>query len=93
MAEASRMNVKISMPGDKQQPMTSHRKRPPTMHEVVNWIRNQNYTPELTEALIKKVKKYPLSAMWRFREKIHQHIADIQRKKTKKNETTKNEEE
>lgn len=84
MSEASRMNFKISIPGDRPQGIMKHRMRPPTMGEVINWIRGQNYTPELEEELIKKAKKYPLNAMWRFREKLHQHIAAIQRQKIKK---------
>lgn len=84
MTEASRMNLKISAGQDeKPLPITRRRMRPPTLEEVMRWVSSLNLDPEIEAIIVKKVKKYPLDCVDRFRERITFHIAEAQRTRDK----------
>lgn len=83
MSEASRLNVKLGIQGKEEAPLQLHRRRPPTMNEVLGWIKSLGLEAEIEEELIKKAKQYPIDAMHRFRDKISRHINEIQKNKLK----------
>lgn len=61
MSEASRLDVKISMPGDEDRP-----KRPGrllTLEQVMNWIRLQELDEYTYTGLEKIISRYPTHAL------------------------------
>ena len=84
MAETNRFNIQVSnmnKPGSRKGKGPQRAKtRLPTLEEVHQWLYSLGLEKELTAELIKKVNKYPLEAMDRFRSKINFHIGEIQRK-------------
>ena len=91
--EAQRLNIKIDAQGEsdgkKGKIASRHRLRPPTLEEVHNWINTLNVDVETRDGLIKKVNKYPLDAVNRFRDNFNQHIKEIRKKNNKQNSSKK----
>lgn len=54
--------------------------RLPVIEEVHAWINSLNVDSDTRRELIKKANKYPLDAMYRFRENINMHIKSIRKK-------------
>lgn len=63
------------------------------MDEVLGWIHSLALDPTIEKELIKKAQKYPLEAMYRFREKIARHVREIQRNLLERNYSNDDEDE
>lgn len=90
--EAQRLNLNIDTQGargEKNKINSRRRLRPPTLEEVHNWINSLNVDAETRAGLIKKVNKYPLDAVNRFRDNINQHIKEVRKKNNKQNSSKK----
>jgi len=73
MSEASKMDVRISLPIDQDRPRQVFKKQI-TLQHMINWINNLEYNHKIKEILIKKVSSYPVNTYEKFIKDLNVHV-------------------